>query len=262
MGARRIESLRQQFATQGYVEFRTSPWKVSGFLLAHGSIIAIVIGAGFAGGPVGVAILGSLGLLLLAAVAWQFGVQLLGSGPPLRIDRDGVTFRCWNGPVELPWSDGIWLYAASSRGYLPQVAIQVQSSLVWKEHLARTSGHPWLDRWARRAGRREVRLPKVFDASTTDIMALVDADFLDSVGVEADGPRLLRDERNGVPVPILSPEAEALKDDVLALDRKRKAAEKAARREGRELTASEVAAFDTEAAAMLERHGYLPGEDS
>lgn len=245
MGARRVEELRQRFATQGYVEFRINPLKVVAYVLGYGSIFAILIAVGVAFGPIGIAILGLLVLVLLAFAGWSLGIQLLGAGPPLRIDREGVTFRHWNGPVVLPWSDGVWLYPVTSNGHLPQVAIELLQSPTWKEHLATSSSHHLLDRWSRYTSRRDVRLPKVFDASTKDIVALVDADFLDGIGVEAEGPRTLRDVRDGSHQQP-SPEVRAMLDAVLELQERRKAAEKQAKREHRELTAEEVAAFDAE----------------
>lgn len=253
MGKRRVAELQEQFRTHGYVEFRINPVKVGVYVLGNLALGAILVGIGVALGPIGIALLGLFTTFLLVSAGWKLVVQVWGAGPALRIDRDGVTFRRWNGPVSLPWSDGIWLTAWSpgADGFLKHVKIQTTGSPAWAEYRSRRSNHPGLDRFARATDRAEVLLFKVFDASTKDIVALVDADFLDSVGVVAEGPRALRDFRDRPSVP--TPELVAAKDAILDLGRRMDAAEEEARREGRTVSPEQQEAFADEAAAIADR---------
>lgn len=234
MGKQRVAELQERFATQGYVEFGINPVKVGVYVLGYLALGAILVGIGVALGPVGIALLGLFTAFLLVSAGRKLVVQTRGAGPALRIDRDGVTFRARNGPVSLPWSRGIWFHAWSAPGaygFLRQVEI-VQPGL---------------------PDRQQVRLLKVFDASTKDIVAVVDADFLDSIGVVAEGPRVLRDYRDVPYVP--DPELEATKDAILDLQRRIDAADEQARREGRTVSPEQEAAFADEAAAIALGYG-------
>jgi len=255
MGKQRVAELQERFATQGYVEFGINPIKVGVYVVGYLTLGAILVAIGVALGPIGIALLGLFTAFLLVSAGWKLVAQVWGAGPALRIDRDGVTFRRWNGPVSLPWSDGIWLTAWSpgADGFLKHVKIQTTGSPAWAEYRSRRSNHPVLDRFARATDRSEVLLFKVFDASTKDIIALVDADFLDSIGVVAEGPRALRDYRDVPYVP--DPELEATKDAILDLQRRVDAADEQARREGRKVSPEQEAAFADEAAAIALRYG-------
>lgn len=261
MGRRRVELLREQFQQQGFVEFGISPFKVALHLLLYVLLGGMFLGMGVALGPIGIAVMSLLVLYLWSALGWIFSEQAFGPPPALRFDRAGITLRRRGGAVTVPWSDGPTVEVISNNAWrlMPQVRLQLTSD-AWSHYLQR---QPRFDRFLRKKSYGFVTLFKIFDAPAKDVVQVVDADFLDSMGVAAEGQRLLQDYKRNPDDPKfqLSETDRASVDDAIALVARQKEQEKQAAREGRALTAEEKAELDAAWQELALRNEGLPSDE-
>lgn len=211
MGARadrraegRATVLRQRLDREGYVEARLHPVKV-GVHLAFFVVMLVGIPFAFVGGfgPVFGGILAVLfEVWFVVAVGSSFGEQVFGSGPPLRIDEQGITWRRWGRPLLLPWSDVAYAYAySSSRLTGPVAAIQVPP---WVWHDYQAGRPPWLRPLARLTHFRKglIALFKVLTLSATEVLALLDHETIDQLSVARRPFRLVLDVNEEDPEPL------------------------------------------------------------
>lgn len=176
MGKDRAGELRLPLQRDGCVELGISTWKVALHALFFTGLTAILLGVAVAWGP-----LWGIIPILAAVLVLYLGVPPLvemvgGTGPALRIDRDGVTLRRWRQPLRIAWGD---LFLAvpfrDSRLTGPALGL-VLPPTVWADYrTTRTGRLRSLDRSAPFPGGMRILVPhKVLTCSARTLVELLE----------------------------------------------------------------------------------------